>query len=120
MIVNNNQTSPQFGMALRLNSLCENGKSKVDKCFSKNYHYLDLQKASASQVDSPYDVVVSLLKKGSKRVMAQVVKPAQNSGDSPVVLATVYPRKSLLGRADENMSVVNRACEKANTFKVLV
>ena len=119
MLINNNQISPQFGMALRLDTLCENGKSKLNKCFSKTYHYLDLHKTSVSQVDNPYDIVVSLLKKGSKKVKAQIMKPANNS-EASVVLATVYPRKSLLGRADENMSVITRACEKANEFNSVV
>ena len=120
MLVNNNTNSPQFGMALKLGALCENGKSTVGKCFSKCYHYLDLQKISASQSNNLYDILVLPVKKGSKKVMAQVVKPALNKDESPVVLATVYPRRSMLCRADENMNVLTRACEKANSFNRVV
>lgn len=120
MLVNNNSSnSPQFG-ALKLNELYQNGKNYVPKCFSGNHHYLELHKSSISQVDNPYDVVVSLLKKGSKKVMAKIVKPSISVNESPVVVATVYPRNSLLSRADENMSVIKRACEKANSFNASV
>ena len=119
MLVNNNSSSPQF-CALRLGSLAENGKSKVHKCFPASYHFSDLQKASVSQVENPYDVVVSLLKKGSKKVVARVMKPLSNGETEPVVLASVYPRKGFLSRADENMRVVKAACDKANNFNCVV
>ena len=119
MIINNNQNSPQFG-ALKLGDLCVNGKSQVQRCFPANHHYLDLHKTSISQVNNPYDIVISLLKHGSRKVMAKILKPGTSLGEAPVVLAKVYPRKSLLSRADENMSVVKRACEKANSFNQVV
>ena len=119
MIVNNNSNSPQFG-ALKLSALCENGKTQIPKCFPANHHYLELHKSSISQIDNPYDVIVSLLKKGSKKVVAKIVKPSINPNELPVVLATVYPRKSFLSRADENMSVIKRACEKANAFNAVI
>lgn len=120
MLVNNNSTPLQFGMALKLGALCENGKSKIQKCFPADYHYLELHKTSISQIDNPYDVVVLPLKSGSKKVKAQIIKPAVNKETLSVVLATIYPRKSLLSRANENMSVVKRACEMANSFNVVV
>lgn len=119
MQVNNNSNSPQFGMALRLENLCKDGKSQVSKCFPANHHYLDLRRTSISQVDNPYDVVVSLLKDGSRKIMAKIVKPSANDNGTVEVLATIYPRKSFLSRADENMSVIKRACEKANSFNAI-
>ena len=115
MLVGSNSNSPQF-CALKLSALAENGKSKVHKCFPASSHFSDLQKASVSQVENPYDVVVSLLKKGSKKVVARVMKPLAAGDTNPVVLATVYPRRSFLSRADENMRVVKVACDKANGF----
>ena len=120
MQVNDYSNSPQFGMALRLENLCKNGKSQVSKCFPANHHYTELRKSSIPQVDNPYDVVVSLLKDGSRKIVAKVLKPAGQNNASQEVLATIYPRKSLLSRADENMSVIKRACGKANGFNSVV